>query len=376
MTLPTLHLVSLPHTQSTPQYLSCAYTQKVVKFGKMMTAQGYKVILYSNDQNETVCSEHVQVKDEAWRAGYFGDGFNTVLTPLSWDVDTPYWKEWNETVIERMRDRLQPKDLILLISGTSMQPIATAFPTHMSVEWGIGYEGTFAPYRIYESHAWRHYVWGKQGVINGRWFDDVIPNFFDREDFAVETEKDDYLMYLGRIVSRKGVQTALDIARRAEKKLILAGPGATEIVLPDGRPALSVPNEGTFVGENFEYVGEVGKAERSRLLSKASALIVPTNYIEPFGGVAVEAMMCGTPVITSDFGAFTETVLNGLTGFRFRTLKEGVDAALRVGELDPEFIAKYAQDRFSLEAVGPMYADYFTRLQTLWCENGDNGWYS
>lgn len=363
----TLHLISLPHTQTTDQYLTCAYTQKVVKFSKMMTKLDYKVILYSGEENSAVCAEHVPLVTEERRAEFFGNGFDTVVTPLSWDPSEPYWAEFNAAAINEIKKRIKPRDLIMIIAGTSQQVIAAAFPNHMSVEWGIGYEGTFAPYRIYESYAWMHYLFGQQNIINGRWFDEVIPNFFDKKDFPVETEKEDYLLYCGRVVERKGIQAALDVAKRTDKKLIIAGPGGISTT-----KTLFKTAEGTFKGRNFEYVGEVDKQQRGELMSKASALLVPTIYIEPFGGVAVEAMMCGTPVIASDFGAFTETVQNGLSGYRFRTLKEGADAVLRVGDLDPKKIAKYARSRYSLEAVGPLYDTYFKRLDTLW----KKGWYT
>jgi glycosyltransferase involved in cell wall biosynthesis len=70
-------------------------------------------------------------------------------------------------------------------------------------------------------------------------------------------------------------------------------------------------------------------------MSRAKAVFVPTQYFEPFGGVAVEAQMCGTPVISSDFGVFNETVLHGITGYRCRTLDQYVWAINNVHKLDP-----------------------------------------
>jgi glycosyltransferase involved in cell wall biosynthesis len=123
--------------------------------------------------------------------------------------------------------------------------------------------------------------------------------------------------------------------------------------------------------EYGEYVGVVGTEKRAELMGGAIALFTPTIYVEPFGTVAIEAMACGTPVISTDWGAFTETVQDGITGFRCHTLQEFVDAAKNAPELDRQLISTYSKNRYGLKAVGLMYEQYFNRLLTLW----ENGWY-
>lgn len=360
-----LHVVSLPHTQTTSQYLSCAYTQKVIKFCKMMSPY-YEIILYSGDQNEVNNVHHVQLLTEQERSGWFGEGFNTALTPFSWDSNEPYWRTMNDRAIQEINPRANEGDYLLLIGGICQKPIADNVPL-LSVEWGIGYEGVFAQFCAFESYAWMHYMYAKMGVINGRSYDAVIPNFFDKDDFYVSEGKDDYLLYLGRVVERKGPHVAAMIAERTDRKLVIAGPGGI-----DYTPGRLRTTEGLNITyPKVEYVGEVDKKERARLLAHAHAVIAPTLYIEPFGGAAIEAMMSGTPVIASDWGAFTETVTPEV-GRRFHTLAEAADATFEVQELDANAIRQYAVDNYSLEAVYPHYDRWFKRLSTLW---GD-GWYS
>jgi glycosyltransferase involved in cell wall biosynthesis len=105
-----------------------------------------------------------------------------------------------------------------------------------------------------------------------------------------------------------------------------------------------------------------GPKVRAHLMAGAKAVFVPTLYVEPFGNVHVEAMVCGTPVITTDWGVFSETVQHGVTGFRCRTHDEFLAAARRAPQLDRKGIRDYAISRFSLETVGQLYEAYFERL--------------
>ena len=104
-------------------------------------------------------------------------------------------------------------------------------------------------------------------------------------------------------------------------------------------------------------------------MGNAACTLVPTLYVEPFGGVAVESMMAGAPVVASDFGAFTETVTPEV-GARFRTLRQGAAAIEYAMTLKREKIAQHAREHYSLEAVGPKFSYWFDSLFTLWDENG------
>ncbi len=282
----------------------------------------------------------------------------------SWPTDEQSAK-FNANAIQLLHQYLQPQDLILLSMGWTHRPILTAFPNYICCEPGVGYEGILTNFCAFESCAWRHHVYAKKGIDDGRWFDAVIPNYFDPQDFPIlNNGSGDYLLFLGRIVQRKGPHIASEIARAAGMKLIVAGAGGKQAGKDIIAPEITV--------KDAEYVGPVNVKERAALLAGARALIVPTTYIEPFGGVSVEANFAGTPVITSDWGAFTETVQNGVNGFRFRTLSEAVQAVDDVGSLDSLAIRDYARSRYSLESVAPMFNRWFNQLQTL----HGKGWYA
>ncbi len=364
-----LHLIGLPHTQTVVEQMTvCAFTQKVVKFGEMMTALGHEIIVYSGEHNDTVCAEHVPVfTDEQQRSWYGDHDPNLLPTIATWNATDRHWREMNARVIGELSMRIEPHDIILILAGWAQQPIAAFFPNHLSCEWAAGYEGIFSPRVCFESRAWMHYLYGKRGIENGRAFDTVIPNYFRPQDFELADSKDDYLLFVGRVTQRKGPHIAAQIAQAAGYKLIVAGSGVTDV-----QPGRIVGDQCEILGDHVEYVGVAGVEMRNELMGKAHAILVPTTYIEPFGAVAVEAQLCGTAAIASDWGAFGETVEEGVTGFRFRTLGQAVDAVEAAGDLDPETIRERALAGYSLEAIGPRYDEWFNRLQSLW---GD-GWYS
>lgn len=341
------HVVALPHTEVTREYESCAYTQKVRKFCAMMMSRGHTVFLYSSKRSIAPCTEHITViRDKFRQAALEGLGH---YTEAKFDASLPHWRVMNLNAIAKINERAQPGDFLCLIAGIAQQPIADALPNLRCVEFGIGYSGTFSQFRVFESYAWMHTIYGSQhrgdaSAIDGRWYDAVIPNAHEVEDFPFEVPED-YFLYLGRLIDRKGFNIAVDACKAAGARLVIAGPGT--------------PPAGA------DYRGVVKREERGRLLSRARAVFMPTIYLEPFGGVAIEAMMCGTPVISTDWGAFTETVVPGLTGFRCRDFQEFVAATQQVGGLDRAWIRKYATARYGLDAVGEMYDGYFRRLAKL-----------
>jgi glycosyltransferase involved in cell wall biosynthesis len=332
----------------------------------MMHGRGRRIVLYAGAQNEAPVDEHVALFSEKDRRKHFDQLLHTV----KWDATAPGWKLFNKRAVAALKKRLGPTDIVLLTGGLAQRPILEAFPKHQVVEWAVGYDSLTAHRAAFPSHAWRHYIYGKLGM-HGRAYDEVIPHFFDPSLFALETKTDD-LLFVGRLTAAKGPHVASEIAKALGRRLVVAGPGAQSVTPLEGGGVRIVAEGVTLEGAHLEYAGMLDAPARAARMGAAAAVIVPTLYVEPFGKVAVEAMLAGTPAVTSDWGAFVETVEPGLTGYRFRTLQEGVDAVEDALTLRPAEIQKRATKRFSLAAIGPRYETWFTRLDELWGE----GWYS
>jgi glycosyltransferase involved in cell wall biosynthesis len=346
------HLVGLPFTQTTEDYPACAFTMKVRKFSKMMTNAGHEIFLYSGEQNTTICKEHISCISENDRLDALGEEH---YTSASFDYTLPHWQKFNNKVIEEIKKRAEKKDFICVIGGYSQKQIADAFPEMIAVEFGIGYPGTFAKFRVFESYAWMHTIYGttttNAATLDGNFYDTVINGYLDEEEFFYGPGNGNYLMFIGRLIERKGPHIASMVAEHLGERLVVAGIGTP-------------PSYG-------EYIGPVG-VERANIFREAKAIFAPTLYIEPYGTVIPEALMCGTPAITTNFGSFTELIEDGVNGFKCHTLGEFIEAAQEASKLDRERIAYDAKKRFGLVPTAVKYEKYFHRLLHLW----DDGWYT
>ena len=347
------HVVALPHTNTTKDFAGCAYTEKVRRFCNMMKGLGHTVYLYAGEENEANVDELIPCITETQRKIVVG---NKPYVEAPFDYLLPHWQKFNKKAATEIRKRAEEKDFVCVIGGASHKPIADALPNMMTVEFGVGYSGIFSKYRVFESYAWMHAVYAQHknaATVDGSFFDAVIPGYLEPDMFPMGKGDGDYYLYIGRMVPRKGIDIAAHICKLIGARLIFAGPGP------------HIPSYG-------EYLGPVGPEKRAELMGGAIATFVPTLYLEPFGNVNIESQACGTPVITTDWGAFTETVIEGVTGFRCRNVEEFVLATQNVKNLDRNVIRERAVSLYSVDVIAKQYEKYFNRLLTLW---GD-GWYT
>ena len=352
------HLLGLPHTVTHPDYIACAYTMKVLKFGKMMKARGHEIIHYGHEDSELVCDEHVPVTTNAdlekaygsydWRKNFF-----------KFDTSDHAYQTFYKNAIEEVGKRKQKNDFILPFWGSGTRPVCDAHPDIICVEPGIGYAGGhWSQWKVFESYAIMHAYQGltSVGTCKQSWYDVVIPNYFDIDDFTYAPEtKEDYFLFLGRVYSGKGIDIAVQVTEHIGAKLKVAGQN---------------PENRTFP-PHVEFVGYADIEKRKELMSKAKASFVASTYLEPFGGVQVENLLSGTPTITTDWGAFVENNPHGLTGFRCRTFGDFVDAANNIDQISPAVCRTFGE-QFALENVALKYEKYFQDVLNVYT---GKGWY-
>jgi glycosyltransferase involved in cell wall biosynthesis len=166
-----------------------------------------------------------------------------------------------------------------------------------------------------------------------------------------------YLAFLGRVSPEKGLDRAIEIAKRANMRLRIAAKvdDADEDYFRERIAPL-------IDSRLIEFVGEVDEAQKPAFLGNASALLFPVDWPEPFGLAMIEAMSCGTPVIASRRGAVPEIVEDGVTGFIVETIDEAVAAVPRALALDRRRVRARFEERFSAERMARDYLSVYRAL--------------
>lgn len=178
----------------------------------------------------------------------------------------------------------------------------------------------------------------------------VVPHGIDPHRFPARGRSDGYACYLGSFRAGKGPLEAIAAARAAGMPIVLAGPGSpwfTEHVAP------------LVDGDTVRYIGPVAGKDRSDVLGGAAVLLAPYTSPEPFGLVLIEAMMCGTPAVTTAVGAAPEIVDPGITGVVVADPAQLPEAVVRAAELDRTAVRRRAEERFSVERMVNGYLEVY-----------------
>lgn len=228
-------------------------------------------------------------------------------------------------------------------------------PTRATVKWAARLAG-----RSLHFTGCSDYISDRGRTAGGRW--STIHNFVDVRHYTFKraVAADAPLVFLSRVERIKGAHTAIEACRRAGRKLIIAGNHADDNSESGRywREAIA-PN---IDGNAVQYVGPVNDEQKNELLGKAAAMIVPIEWEEPFGIVFVEALACGTPVISCARGALPEIVQHGVHGFLVRSIAERVEAVRQLPSISRAACRARAERHFSSAVAGEAYLALYREL--------------
>lgn len=404
------HLLGLVHLPCSKQYMSCAFTQKNHKLARMLLSLGHEVFYYGAEGSDVPCTQFIQTHTLADIARDYGDGDNRFEIGYDWtntdfrhDFNTkkkPSTLKFYANAIAGINKLKKDDDFLLCTQGYYQKPIADALKLYLTCEPGIGYRGSCHQFRAFESSYIQNFAYGSEHPYecsNGSYYDRVIPNYFDPEDIEFSDKKDDYYLFIGRMIKRKGIITADLACRHLGKKLIIVGQGAH--VNEKGQ---LIPNtDPDFILEpgTWEYQGFADVPKRKKLMARAIATFTPTEYLECFAGTHIESMLSGTPPITTNFGVFPGTIPDqfdgnfhrttvsrdtnkpNTVGYRCNTLQDFVNAAIKASLLTKrgrEFIRDYG-NRFLMDSVRWEFQQWFDDLYQVYLSatvEGVKGWHN
>jgi len=184
----------------------------------------------------------------------------------------------------------------------------------------------------------------------------VIYHGVDPNDYPPSVKDAGYLVHLGRIAPEKGTHLAIDAAVASQMPLVIAGRVHDRRVdryyfEHEVAPRLTRPGA--------MLVGDANMCRKVALLRGARAALCPIQWEEPFGLVAIEAMLTGTPVIGFARGAFPEVIDEGITGILVSNVREMTAAIHSIGKLDRRACANRARERFSVDRMAAEYESVF-----------------
>ena len=371
MPLPALHMIGCFHTKLDDAHAHCAFSGKARRFPKMMRLAGYHTIVYCNAGSETEADEQVIMLSNEEFDTHYPKQKPTDFHGSYATIGERGWPLFHSRLCIGLLNRLKPGDIICHPFGRAHQTLTNIFPHIQQFETGIGYQdAAFGCWRIFESETWRAWHWGRETTPStdrgtAKSYSFVIPNYFDLDEWPTYSGMYDYVAYMGRLTPEKGMSTLVEIIRAdaGKTEFRFAGQG-------DFEGLIQKPLGDGF--SNVRFAGPITGRDRAAFVGNARCTLMPTEFIEPFGGSGVEAMLTSTPLISSNYGAFVETVEHGVTGYRCNTLADWLAAIEASKHLDRATVARIARSKYSLETCAKMYDAAFRQIADL----SDKGWYS
>jgi glycosyltransferase involved in cell wall biosynthesis len=182
----------------------------------------------------------------------------------------------------------------------------------------------------------------------------MIRNPIEIDAWPLQEHKQDYVLWVGRVTPEKGPHRAIAAARIAGVPLVMAG------VIQPGQQAFFDREIAPHIdGDQVRFLGEITGSTKRSVFADARALLMPIRWDEPFGMVMVEALACGTPVISFAEGAANELVLSGQTGFLVPDEPAMAAAIGLLDRIEPRVCRAWVADNCDAAVVAAAYEDCY-----------------
>jgi glycosyltransferase involved in cell wall biosynthesis len=315
-------------------------TERIVgELVRELQERGHDVTTFASGDSTVPGRLIPTVPTALWPAGFSGDPapwlMSTVATVLehaaSFDVIHSHL-EWFSPLLARM----------------SPVPVVTTFHGRLDVPWALRLTD-LAPGAAWVAIS-RAQAAGQPAVP----WAGVVHNGLTLTESPFESRHGEDLAFVGRLSPEKGAEHAIEIAMRTGRRLRVAAKSGKSPIERDYlesvfRPALAA------AGSAVEWLGELPRVDRDRLLTESRALLMPGDWPEPFGLVAIESMACGTPVVARRAGALPEIVRDGVDGILGDDLDALVCGVDEVVALDRGEIRRSVLDRFAPGRMADAY---------------------
>jgi glycosyltransferase involved in cell wall biosynthesis len=321
-------------------------TERVIyELVRELVARGHDVTTFASGDSEVPGTLVATVPTSLRVEGFGGDASGFVLGTMLTVLD-------HATEFDVIHSHLEWSSVIL--GRAASVPVAATFHGRLDLPWARSALEPAAPTHlvaISESQAGDH--------PDLDWT--IVHNGLDLSDAPFERRRSDDLCFVGRVNPEKGIVEAMEIARRADRRLRIAAKIGTT---PEERDY----NENVFqpalkeAGAAVEFLGELSGVDRDALIASSYAALMPGSWPEPFGLVAIEALACGTPVIARRVGGLDEIIREGVDGFFGDDVTQLAFQVPRVADLDREAIRASVIDRFSATRMADGYEALYRRM--------------
>ncbi len=184
----------------------------------------------------------------------------------------------------------------------------------------------------------------------------TVYNGVDVKLFDYSDQPEDYLLFAGRITPQKGVKEAIQVAKKSNHRLLIIGP------IDHGSKGYFDQYIKPELDDRILYLGRMDQPQLVKYYQKAKAVLTPVQWEEPFGLTTIEAMACGTPVISLDRGAAPEIIVDGKTGYIVHSIAEMVEAVDRVKDIKRRDCRDHVATKFALERMVDAYEQAFLKM--------------